>query len=130
RDLAIELRKLQWPQTEILPLYARLSIKEQQRVFTPHSRRRIVLATNVAETSLTVPNIRFVIDTGLARISRYSHRTKVQRLPIEPIAQANAEQRKGRCGRTASGICYRLYSELDFQQRPLFTDAEIKRTNL
>ncbi|WKU45603.1 ATP-dependent RNA helicase HrpA [Streptomyces sp. VNUA116] len=116
--------------TEILPLYARLSHAEQHRVFQRHTGRRIVLATNVAETSLTVPGIRYVIDPGFARISRYSHRTKVQRLPIEAISQASANQRKGRCGRTSDGICIRLYSEDDFLGRPEFTDAEILRTNL
>src|SRR5690606_3418039 len=107
---------------EILPLYARLSLSEQQRVFAPHSGRRIVLATNVAETSLTVPGIRYVVDCGTARISRYSHRLKVQRLPIEPISQASATQRAGRCGRVAEGICIRLYSEEDFQTRPAYTE--------
>src|SRR5712691_9958166 len=115
---------------EVLPLYARLSAAEQHRVFQPHSRRRAVLATNVAETSLTVPGIRYVIDPGTARSSRYSQRTKVQRLPIEPISQASANQRKGRCGRVADGICIRLYSEEDFASRPEFTDPEILRTNL
>ncbi|MBQ0997806.1 MULTISPECIES: ATP-dependent RNA helicase HrpA [Streptomyces] len=119
-----------WQRTEVLPLYARLSHAEQHRVFQPHTGRRIVLATNVAETSLTVPGIKYVIDPGFARISRYSHRTKVQRLPIEPISQASANQRKGRCGRTSDGICIRLYSEDDFLARPEFTDAEILRTNL
>ncbi|MDX6355626.1 MAG: ATP-dependent helicase HrpA, partial [Streptomyces sp.] len=116
--------------TEVLPLYARLSSAEQHRVFQQHNRRRIVLATNVAETSLTVPGIRYVIDPGTARISRYSHRTKVQRLPIERVSQASANQRKGRCGRTSDGICIRLYDEDDFLSRPEFTDAEILRTNL
>ncbi|MFJ7419574.1 ATP-dependent RNA helicase HrpA [Streptomyces uncialis] len=116
--------------TEVLPLYARLSHAEQHRVFQAHSGRRVVLATNVAETSLTVPGIKYVIDPGTARISRYSHRTKVQRLPIEPVSQASANQRKGRCGRTSDGICVRLYSEDDFESRPEFTDAEILRTNL
>ncbi|HWM35653.1 MAG TPA: ATP-dependent RNA helicase HrpA, partial [Streptomyces sp.] len=116
--------------TEILPLYARLSHAEQHRVFQRHSNRRVVLATNVAETSLTVPGIKYVVDPGTARISRYSHRTKVQRLPIEPVSQASANQRKGRCGRTSDGICIRLYSEDDFLARPEFTDAEILRTNL
>ncbi|GAA3753758.1 ATP-dependent helicase HrpA [Spinactinospora alkalitolerans] len=115
---------------EILPLYARLSAAEQHRVFTGHRGRRVVLATNVAETSLTVPGIRYVIDPGTARISRYSHRTKVQRLPIEPVSQASANQRKGRCGRVAEGVCIRLYSEEDFLSRPEFTDPEILRTNL
>ncbi|TCC24961.1 ATP-dependent RNA helicase HrpA [Kribbella speibonae] len=116
--------------TEILPLYARLSNAEQHRVFQPHPNRRIVLATNVAETSLTVPGIKYVIDPGTARISRYSHRTKVQHLPIEPVSQASANQRKGRSGRTSDGICIRLYSEEDFESRPEFTDPEILRTNL
>ncbi|MFD4508384.1 ATP-dependent RNA helicase HrpA [Streptomyces sp. NPDC058457] len=116
--------------TEVLPLYARLSHAEQHRVFQPHTGRRIVLATNVAETSLTVPGIKYVIDPGFARISRYSHRTKVQRLPIEAISQASANQRKGRCGRTSDGICIRLYDEDDFVSRPEFTDPEILRTNL
>ncbi len=115
---------------EVLPLYARLSTAEQHRVFQPHRGRRVVLATNVAETSLTVPGIRYVIDPGTARISRYSQRTKVQRLPIEPISRASADQRKGRCGRTSDGVCIRLYSEEDFAARPEFTDPEILRTNL
>src|SRR5579859_1351160 len=115
---------------DILPLYGRLSAAEQHRVFQRHQRPRVVLATNVAETSLTVPGIRYVIDPGTARISRYSHRTKVQRLPIERISQASANQRKGRCGRTSDGICIRLYSEEDFGSRPEFTDPEILRTNL
>ncbi|GEC08275.1 ATP-dependent helicase [Streptomyces spinoverrucosus] len=130
RDTADALTKKQYRFTEILPLYARLSHAEQHRVFQPHTGRRIVLATNVAETSLTVPGIKYVIDPGFARISRYSHRTKVQRLPIEPISQASANQRKGRCGRTSDGVCIRLYSEDDFLARPEFTDAEILRTNL
>ena len=115
---------------EVLPLYARLSLAEQHRVFSPGSRPRIVLATNVAETSLTVPGIKYVIDTGTARISRYSARTKVQRLPIERISQASANQRSGRCGRVSDGIAIRLYSEEDFKSRPEFTDPEILRTNL
>ncbi|WP_061291755.1 ATP-dependent RNA helicase HrpA [Herbidospora cretacea] len=115
---------------EVLPLYARLSAAEQHLVFQQHTRRRIVLSTNVAETSLTVPGIKYVIDPGSARVSRYSHRLKVQRLPIEPISQASANQRKGRCGRTSDGICIRLYSEEDFIGRPEFTDPEILRTNL
>jgi len=114
----------------ILPLYSRLSFAEQSKVFSSSSKRRIVLSTNVAETSLTVPNIHYVIDTGTARISRYSYRSKVQRLPIEPIARASADQRKGRCGRVAEGICIRLYSEEDFLARPEFTDPEMLRTNL
>ncbi|MFD7277384.1 ATP-dependent RNA helicase HrpA [Streptomyces sp. NPDC059862] len=130
RDTADALTRKQYRFTEILPLYARLSHAEQHRVFQPHAGRRIVLATNVAETSLTVPGIKYVIDPGFARISRYSHRTKVQRLPIEPVSQASANQRKGRCGRTSDGICIRLYSEDDFLARPEFTDAEILRTNL
>ncbi|MEU8567014.1 ATP-dependent RNA helicase HrpA [Streptomyces pathocidini] len=130
RDTADALTKKNLRHTEVLPLYARLSHAEQHRVFQRHTGRRIVLATNVAETSLTVPGIRYVIDPGTARISRYSHRTKVQRLPIERISQASANQRKGRCGRTSDGICVRLYSEEDFLSRPEFTDAEILRTNL
>ncbi|MXG91959.1 ATP-dependent RNA helicase HrpA [Nocardioides flavescens] len=116
--------------TEVVPLYSRLSAAEQHRVFSPHTGRRIVLATNVAETSLTVPGIRYVVDTGVARISRYSVRTKVQRLPIEPVSQASANQRAGRCGRLGPGIAVRLYSEEDFEARPEFTDPEILRTNL
>ncbi|CAM3299831.1 ATP-dependent RNA helicase HrpB [Arthrobacter ulcerisalmonis] len=116
--------------TEVLPLFARLSLQEQHQVFHPGSKRRIVLATNVAETSLTVPGIKYVIDTGTARISRYSHRTKVQRLPIERVSQASANQRSGRCGRVSDGIAIRLYSEEDFESRPSFTDPEILRTNL
>src|SRR4051794_4454672 len=115
---------------EIVPLYSRLSSAEQHRVFAPHPGRRIVLATNVAETSLTVPGIRYVVDSGVARISRYSARTKVQRLPIEAISQASARQRSGRCGRVEAGIAIRLYSEEDYESRPLFTDPEILRTNL
>ncbi|MFE5034801.1 ATP-dependent RNA helicase HrpA [Streptomyces sp. NPDC056683] len=130
RDTADALTRKNYRFTEVLPLYARLSHAEQHRVFQPHTGRRIVLATNVAETSLTVPGIKYVIDPGFARISRYSHRTKVQRLPIEAISQASANQRKGRCGRTSDGICIRLYSEDDFVSRPEFTDAEILRTNL
>ncbi|MGI5356094.1 ATP-dependent RNA helicase HrpA [Streptomyces sp. CA-252508] len=130
RDTADALVKKKLRNTEVLPLYARLSHAEQHRVFQAHAGRRIVLATNVAETSLTVPGIKYVIDPGTARISRYSHRTKVQRLPIERISQASANQRKGRCGRTSDGICVRLYDEEDFLARPEFTDAEILRTNL
>ncbi len=130
RDTADALARPDRPGTEILPLFARLSAAEQHRVFAPHTGRRIVLATNVAETSLTVPGIRYVIDPGTARISRYSHRLKVQRLPIEPISQASANQRAGRCGRVADGICIRLYDEPDFAARPEFTDPEILRTNL
>ncbi|MCL1140366.1 ATP-dependent RNA helicase HrpA [Shewanella pneumatophori] len=130
RDVAEQLNRRNYRDTEILPLYARLSYGEQSKVFKSHVGRRIVLATNVAETSLTVPGIRYVIDPGTARISRYSYRTKVQRLPIEPISQASANQRQGRCGRVAPGICIRLYSEEDFISRPGFTDPEILRTNL
>ncbi len=134
RDAADALKKLKLPrvtdQLEVLPLYARLSAAEQHRVFASHRTRRVVLATNVAETSLTVPGIHYVVDTGLARISRFSARTKVQRLPIEPISQASANQRAGRCGRVAAGICIRLYAEEDFAARPEFTEPEILRTNL
>ena len=131
RETAKYLRKEQFSGCEVLPLYARLSISEQEKIFkTSTSKRRIVLATNVAETSITVPGIRFVIDPGFARISRYSVRNKIQRLPIEKISQASANQRKGRCGRVADGICIRLYSEDDFNARDEFTDAEILRTNL
>ncbi|GAB4352015.1 MAG: ATP-dependent RNA helicase HrpA [Gammaproteobacteria bacterium] len=130
RETAEALRKHHPPGTEIVPLYARLSVTEQQRVFKPHTGQRIVLATNVAETSLTVPGIRFVIDPGLARISRYSYRTQVLRLPVEPVSQASANQRAGRCGRVSAGVCVRLYSEEDFAGRPEFTEPEIRRTNL
>ncbi|MFW0784795.1 ATP-dependent RNA helicase HrpA [Gordonia sp. CPCC 206044] len=130
REAADALRHRAQAGAEIVPLYARLSITDQQRVFAPSSGHRIVLATNVAETSLTVPGIRYVIDTGTARISRYSTRTKVNRLPVEPVSQASARQRAGRCGRVAPGICIRLYSEKDFDARPAFTDPEILRTNL
>ncbi|MGB6161362.1 MAG: ATP-dependent RNA helicase HrpA [Pseudonocardiaceae bacterium] len=130
RDTRDAVQALELPDTEILPLYARLSAAEQHRVFQPHRARRIVLATNVAETSLTVPGIRYVIDPGTARISRYNRRLKVQRLPIEPISQASATQRAGRCGRTTDGICIRLYSAEDHQSRPEFTDPEILRTHL
>ncbi|HSC74633.1 MAG TPA: ATP-dependent RNA helicase HrpA [Pseudomonadales bacterium] len=138
RDILDTARHLRKQQTynnnlkhcEVVPLYARLTLKEQQKIFSPHAGRRIVLATNVAETSLTVPGIRYVVDVGNARISRYSHRTRVQRLPIENISQASANQRAGRCGRLEAGICVRLYSENDFRARPAFTDPEIRRTNL
>ncbi len=130
RDAAEALNGLQLRNTSVLPLYARLSAADQHRVFAAHTGRRIVLATNVAETSLTVPGIRYVVDAGTARISRYSARTKVQRLPIEPISQASANQRAGRCGRVAPGVCIRLYSEEDFAGRPEFTEPEILRTNL
>jgi ATP-dependent helicase HrpA len=130
REIAKTLNEYEWRDTEVLPLYARLSSKDQSRVFQSHSGRRIILSTNVAETSITVPGIRYVIDPGTVRISRYSYRSKLQRLPIEAISQASANQRKGRCGRVAEGICYRLYSEADFISRPEFTDPEIQRTNL
>ncbi len=131
RDAADALRRTVAEDTEVLPLYARLSAAEQHRVFAPRQgRRRVVLATNVAETSLTVPGIRYVVDPGTARISRYSQRTKVQRLPIEAVSQASARQRAGRCGRVEAGICVRLYSEEDFDGRPEFTEPEILRTNL
>ncbi|OJF12044.1 ATP-dependent RNA helicase HrpA [Couchioplanes caeruleus] len=130
RDTADALNRRNLRDTEIVPLYGRLSAAEQHRVFERHTGRRVVLATNVAETSLTVPGIRYVIDPGTARISRYSNRLKVQRLPIEPVSQASANQRKGRCGRTSDGICIRLYSEEDFAARPEFTEPEILRTNL
>ena len=130
RDTADALRAQNLTDTEVLPLYARLSAAEQHRVFQSHPGRRIVLATNVAETSLTVPGIKYVVDPGTARISRYSHRTKVQHLPIEPVSQASANQRKGRCGRTSDGVCIRLYGEEDFESRPDYTDPEILRTNL
>ncbi len=131
RELADTLRKYGPPHTEILPLYARLSLNEQQKIFHPTGKgRRIIIATNVAETSLTVPNIHYVIDSGFARISRYSYRSRVQRLPIEAVSQAAANQRKGRCGRIAAGVCIRLYSEADFLSRPEFTEPEIRRTHL
>src|SRR5699024_9363973 len=130
RDVVDALAGMNLPATEVLPLYGRLSAAEQHRVFSRHTGRRIVVATNVAETSLTVPGIRYVVDTGTARISRYSQRLKVQRLPTEPISQASANQRSGRCGRLAPGIAIRLYSEEDFDARPEFTDPEILRTNL
>ena len=129
-DTADALRQLELPRTEILPLYARLSAAEQQRVFASHPGRRIVLATNVAETSITVPGVRAVIDTGTARISRYSRRLKVQRLPIEEISQASAAQRAGRCGRISPGVCIRLWDEGDHGERSEFTEPEILRTNL
>jgi len=130
RDTADAVKAMKLPDTEILPLFARLSAAEQHRVFAAHTGRRVVLATNVAETSITVPGIRYVIDPGTARISRYSRRLKVQRLPIEAISQASANQRAGRCGRVADGICIRLYSEDDYLARPEFTDPEILRTSL
>jgi ATP-dependent helicase HrpA len=130
RETAELLRKHHPPGVEVLPLYARLSAEDQQRIFQPHTRPRIVLATNVAETSLTVPGIKYVVDSGHARLSRYSARTKIQRLPIERISRASADQRQGRCGRVAPGICVRLYSQEDYEARPQFTDPEILRTNL
>src|SRR5574340_243909 len=130
RDTAEDLRKHHPPGAEILPLYARLSAAEQERIFKPGGGRRIVLATNVAETSLTVPGIRFVIDPGLARIKRYSYRNKVEQLRVEKISRSSANQRAGRCGRVASGICIRLYDEQDFLARPEFADPEIRRSNL
>ncbi len=130
REAAKALREARIAHTEVLPLYARLSLAEQNKVFQPHRGRRIILATNVAETSITVPGIRYVIDPGFARISRYSYRTKVQRLPVEAISQASANQRKGRCGRVSNGVCIRLYEQQDFDRRAPFTDAEILRTNL
>ncbi len=130
REVNLAIKRAQLPHTEVVPLYARLSLAEQSKIFSAHRGRRIVLSTNVAETSLTVPGIRYVIDAGRARVSRYSFRTKVQRLPIEAVSQASANQRAGRCGRVSEGVCYRLYSEDDFQARAEFTDPEIIRTNL
>ena len=130
RDAHQALERRKYRQTEVLPLYARLSNQDQDRVFNPGPSRRIVLATNVAETSLTVPRIRYVVDPGFARVKRYSPRNKLDRLHIEPISQASANQRKGRCGRVAEGICYRLYAEADFQSRVEFTDPEIRRSSL
>lgn len=130
RNLSKVLRHAELKHTEVLPLYSRLSNQEQNRVFQAHRGRRLVLSTNVAETSLTVPGIRYVIDTGVARISRYSVRSKIQRLPVEAVSQASANQRAGRCGRVAPGICFRLYDETDFLNRPEYTDPEILRTNL
>ena len=130
REAAIVLRGHHPPHTEILPLFARLSTEEQERVFRPSGARRIVLATNVAETSLTVPGIRYVVDTGLARVKRYSYRNKVEQLQTEPISRAAANQRAGRCGRVAAGVCIRLYDEADFEARPAFTDPEILRSSL
>ncbi len=131
REAAIALRKTQHSSTQILPLYARLSQEEQEQIFKPKTNaRRVVLATNVAETSLTVPGIRFVIDSGLARVKRYSWRNKVEQLRIEPVSQASANQRAGRCGRLGPGICIRLYDEIDFKQRDAFTDPEILRASL
>ncbi len=130
RDAGDAIDELRLRHTEVVPLYGRLSAAQQHRVFQPHTGRRVVVATNVAETSLTVPGIRYVVDAGTARISRFNRRTKVQRLPIEPISQASADQRAGRCGRLGPGICIRLYAEDDFDARPEFTEPEIRRTNL
>ena len=130
RDLHLALERRRYRETDVLPLYARLSVKDQDRVFNPGVKRRIVLATNVAETSLTVPRIRHVVDPGTARVNRWSHRHKVQRLHIEPVSQAAADQRKGRCGRVGPGICWRLYDEADYARRPRFTDPELLRSSL
>ncbi len=130
RDAHQSLERRKYRETEVLPLYARLSAKDQDRVFNPGPKRRLVLTTNVAETSLTVPRIRYVVDPGHARVKRYSPRQKLDRLHIEPVSQASANQRKGRCGRIAEGVCYRLYAEADFQSRPEFTDPEIRRSSL
>lgn len=130
RDAHQALERRKYRETEVLPLYARLSVRDQDRVFNPGPKRRIVLATNVAETSLTVPRIRYVVDPGLARVKRYSPRGKLDRLHIEPVSQASADQRKGRCGRVSEGTCYRLYSEADFASRPFYTDPEIRRAAL
>jgi ATP-dependent helicase HrpA len=130
RDAHFALERRRYRETEVLPLYARLTVRDQDRVFNPGVKRRIVLATNVAETSLTVPRIRYVVDPGTARVNRWSHRHKVQRLHIEPVSQASADQRKGRCGRVGPGICYRLYDEADFARRPRYTDPELLRSSL
>ena len=130
RETRDKIERRRYPQTEVLPLFGRLSAAEQQRVFAQQDQRRVVIATNIAETSLTIPNIRYVVDTGLARVSRYNPRTHTQRLPIEAIAQSSAEQRKGRCGRVADGTCIRLYDEKDFLSRPEFAQPEIQRANL
>ena len=130
RETRDKIERRRYPQTEILPLFGRLSAADQQRVFAQQDRRRVVIATNIAETSLTIPNIRYVVDTGLARVSRYNPRTHTQRLPIEAVAQSSAEQRKGRCGRVADGTCIRLYDEKDFLSRPEFAQPEIQRANL
>src|SRR5690349_20196110 len=130
RDAHLLLSRRQYRETEVLPLYARLSAADQDRVFKPGPKRRIVLATNVAETSLTVPRIRYVVDTGSARVMRYSQRSQLERLHVEPVSQAAADQRKGRCGRIGPGICYRLYGESDFETRPRYTDPELLRSSL
>ncbi|PZO71468.1 MAG: ATP-dependent RNA helicase HrpA, partial [Sphingomonas taxi] len=130
RDAHQALERRKYRHTEVLPLYARLSAKDQDRVFNPGPQRRIVLATNVAETSLTVPRIHYVVDPGLARVKRYSPRQKLDRLHIEPVSQASSDQRKGRCGRIAPGTCFRVFSEADFESRPAYTDPEIRRASL
>ncbi len=130
REAALALQRARLPHLEVMPLFARLSAQQQQRIFEPHTTRRVILATNVAETSLTVPQVRHVIDSGLARISRYNVRSKVQRLALEPVSKASANQRRGRCGREAPGICIRLYSAEDFAAREDFTPPEILRTHL
>ena len=130
REASRVLRRKKYKNLEILPLYARLPQSEQSRIFKEHTKLRVILSTNVAETSITVPKIKYVIDTGLARISRYSFQSKIQRLPIEKISQASANQRKGRCGRIEDGVCIRLYTEEDFKTRARYTDPEIIRTNL
>ena len=130
REAMSELEQRALPHTELLPLYARLPASEQQRVFQAGARRRVVLATNVAETSLTIPGVVYVVDTGLARVNRYQVRTGVSQLLVEPVSRASADQRKGRCGRTASGVCFRLYEEQDYASRPAYTDPEIKRVGL
>src|SRR5690606_8674035 len=130
RDAHAALERRKYRATEVIPLYARLSARDQDRVFNPGPGRRIVLATNVAETSLTVPRIRYVVDPGLARVKRYSPRGRLDRLHVEPVSQASADQRKGRCGRIAAGVCYRLFSEADYAARPRYTDPEILRASL
>src|SRR5690606_19806289 len=130
RDAHQALERRKYRHTEVLPLYARLSARDQDRVFNPGPQRRIVLATNVAETSLTVPRIHHVVDPGLARVKRYSPRLKLDRLHVEPVSQASADQRKGRCGRIAPGTCYRIYPEADFESRAPYTDPEIRRAAL
>ena len=129
-DWSLWFRKRYREYFEILPLYARLPTKEQHKIFQRGTKRKILLATNIAETSITIPGIGYVIDLGQARISRYGSRSKIQRLPIEPISQASADQRAGRCGRLAAGICFRLYSESDYETRPRYTEPEIRRSSL
>ena len=130
RETEARLRRLGLPDTELFPLHARMSAARQQALFAPVAHRRVVLATNVAETSLTVPGIRFVVDAGTARVSRYAHRTGVQRLPVEPVSRASADQRAGRCGRLGPGVCIRLYDEADFEARPAHPEPEIRRSDL